>query len=176
MSPRRDVPDELTYMLRWARDEGVSFGEAWPTAVSIVTEGRPDAAFWQSMLPTIRACWKRAYDLQPQAKGDHVWQILVDVFGGRRPGPPEELEERRRCARLGCPGDMTYRAPQARFCSYACQRRAAYARERTTTQRYTRSGERTLRARPKISESSREAASVRSAAVIYPAIEPEPTR
>ena len=117
-----ESPAALTLAeLARARERGARFADCWPRAVARACSEHPDPGGWLEALAATRGAWERAF-LGQHAHAEEALSLVREERND--PAEPE-----RTCALSSCNGDMAARAPQARYCSPRCARRAAYIRE-----------------------------------------------
>ena len=120
-------PEQLRDLLGFYRDgrdgqgTGRTFDDAWPAAVERVCKYSSKPDYWRREFERERSAWEGSYERREQSDRERGLLTILESWGHLTT---------ERCE--WCDGPMSGRAPQARFCSPKCRRRAANKRERVT--------------------------------------------
>lgn len=115
-------PVELREQLAAACRAGVSFDQAWPSALkAAVNTSQWGRAEWLEVLSGMVGAWRAGWERQPATRQEQALAMLV--MPGGEPLPERACEQ--------CGGEIPpERDKRALFCSDGCAKRAAYLRER----------------------------------------------
>ena len=115
-------PEVLRERLATARQDGLSFDQAWPVALAAAVDSvQWEREEWQDILSGMVETWRSAWERHDATGAESA--LLGLVMPGGTPLPERACEQ---CGKE-IPAD---RHRVARFCSYGCRRRASRLRER----------------------------------------------
>jgi hypothetical protein len=115
-------PVVLRELLATARSGGEGFDEAWPVALTAaVNTAQWEREEWRDTLSGMVETWRATWERRDASRTESA--LLALVTPGGTPLPERACEH--------CGKEISAdRHRNARFCSYACRRRATHLRER----------------------------------------------
>jgi hypothetical protein len=118
----------LLERLASARRAGLTFDQAWPTALgeAVRVAHRRDREEWAEVLGSMSSSWRAAFERRP-ATGPELALAIIATDSDRVPMPERECE---RCRRA-IPDDRGRKGAPAKFCGEDCRREAHRERWQT---------------------------------------------